>query len=155
MLGETNGGSGQIEALGGDAIDELLGRIKGNGGGSEGGGGGGGGGDDDGHDGGPIRRVILDGLRRLSEMHADLTFRATEATTAAMVETAQRIAAQATRDDEIVAKELAGMISQALSANTRLAEATADALAAMDKRLARLEAEVAALKTSSSQEQSR
>jgi hypothetical protein len=32
MLGETHGNGGQIEALGGDAIDELLGRIKGDGG---------------------------------------------------------------------------------------------------------------------------
>lgn len=50
MLGNgTQGDSGQIEALGGDAIDKLLGRIKGdadgsNGAGNNGGDGGGGGG---------------------------------------------------------------------------------------------------------------
>ena len=55
MLGETNGGSGQIEALGGDAINKLLDRIKGdadggNGAGNNGGDGEGGGGGKDPYD---------------------------------------------------------------------------------------------------------
>ena len=58
MLGETNGGSGQIEALGGDAIDELLGRIKRDADGGNGAGNDNGGGNGDGDGGDPMGRPI-------------------------------------------------------------------------------------------------
>jgi hypothetical protein len=68
MLGETNGGSGQIEALSGDAIDELLDRIKGgaggNGGGNDGGDGGGGG--EDPYNAAVNVRMLLDTARQVA-----------------------------------------------------------------------------------------
>jgi hypothetical protein len=67
MLGETNGGSGQIEA---DAIDQLLDRIKGNGGGSDGGGDGDGG--EDPYDAPVSIKMLLEAVKQIAEYTAQI-----------------------------------------------------------------------------------
>jgi hypothetical protein len=136
MLGETNDNGGQIETQG-DAIDELLGRIKGaadggNGAGNNGGGGdkggGGGNGGDGGDDMGPLGRLLLEALRRTSEQQSNFTGRMADA----LIKAIER--ERDARQGE--AQQLAGTITTALRLSADWAERVAD----LTERVANLEA---------------
>ena len=96
MLGETNGGSGQIEALGGDAIDQLLSRIKGDADGGNGAGNGNGGGNGDGGGGDPMRqpidgKILLSALKQMADFTSQVVLSSMDKQTDFSMKTAERL----------------------------------------------------------------
>ena len=154
MLGNGDGN-------GGDAIDELLGRIaegargvddtdSGNGSGNNGHGGGNSGGDNGGGDGDPMGRPIdgrtlisalrqvADLIRMTTERQSDLTMRTAE-TSLKAVET-ERDAMLAT------AKQLHENTMALSEVNVRLAHAAGDRFEALEARLCAVESDLARLR---------
>lgn len=113
------------------------GRGNGDGRGSGNGGGSGGGSDGGGDDLGPVDgRILLSSLRQMAEFASTCAMTAAERTLTVVKD--ERLA----RQDEALAmaKQLGEEITRGLHVNARLAEATADAFAAFDARIKRLEA---------------
>lgn len=150
MLGNgTQGGSGQIEALGGDAIDQLLGRIKaaadgGNGAGNNGGdgGGGGGAGGKDPYDAPATIKMLLDAARQMANFMGQVG-RMTAEQQSDFTTKAVGLAAEAIKGErdamEATARQLHENAMQAAAAGTRLAEAAANRFEALEARIGTLE----------------
>lgn len=136
MLGNgTQGDSGQIEALGGDAIDQLLGRIRGdtdagggdgagNNGGDEGGGGG-----SDPYDAPATIKMLLDAARQMANFQSDLTMRTAETLTEAIVK------GRATGQEQMLE-----MARQLHDNAMRMSNVVATRLEAVEERLLAIEA---------------
>jgi uncharacterized small protein (DUF1192 family) len=131
----------------GGTFDQLLEALEspsrvgdGNGRGNSGGNGPGGG--DDGHDFGPLKRFLIDAFERSAEMQSELTLKATEMVIARVVGLVAEAAAQAVRNDEIVAKTLSEAVAKSIGQNADLAEHVVK----LGERVVTLEAEVARLK---------
>jgi hypothetical protein len=125
--------------------DAYVGNDNGDNGGRGGNGGDDGGEGDDGDPLGPLRRILAEGFKRLSEHQGELMYRATESINARVGEFASLVAAtadQATRQDEHLARELSETIARALDQNADLAGHLANFMG----RVVALEAEVARLK---------
>jgi hypothetical protein len=146
MLGETNGGSGQIEALGGDAIDQLLGRIKGNGngagnnGGDNDGGGGGGGGDNDPYDAPATIKMLLDAARQVATFVNTCTTTVMEQQTKFTTQTATFLTEAIVKGRENGQEQMLEIARQLHENATRMTGAVATRLEAIEERLLAIEA---------------
>jgi hypothetical protein len=127
------------------AYAELLDRLeegaRGNGGGKDGGGNGGGhggGGGDDGPGMGPLGRLMIEALRRTSEMQSNFTAKSVDALLEAI--RAERDAREST------ARQLHENHMQTSAMSARLAEASADRFDALEARIVSLERELARLR---------
>ena len=136
MLGNgTQGDSGQIEALGGDAIDRLLDRIKGDGGNGAGDGNGGdegGGGGSDPYDAPATIRMLLDTARQVATFVTTCAEMATERQAKFTVETI--VKGRETGQDQMLE------IARQLHDNAmRISDAVATRLETIEERLLAIE----------------
>ena len=145
MLGNgTQGGSGQIEALGGDAIDHLLDRIKGDAAGGNGAGNNGGDGDGEGaaaaadpYDAPATIKMLLDAAKQIAEHTAQIGRMSLKTTEALSVATIGAIHDQ--HDAMQASEQLHENAMQSIAVSTRLAEAAANRFETLEARIGALE----------------